>query len=368
MLPANVMGVGAHISPVVLPNSAALMAPTPGVTGVPAMHATAVPPCPTILLTCQPALNMGSIVPASPNIPPTLVPPVLPQMNVMGIPTILLQCLPATTITSPAISAGPPGITAIPDVTNVLFTYAACTTPQTGNGPARVTLEDLRAIRRSLSSPMIESSLITGGVGYLSIRRFASSVPSAAYHAVQTLTTRGMRSLIIDVRRNGGGEMAAFLELAGDFLEEGALIATVTDSDGDALEYRSHSSARHRMPVVVLVDEGTASAAEAFAGCLQSHGRAPVVGRRTYGKGEVQSVIASPDGLIYATVGTLTLPDGRAVHGLGVEPDIGWTGGELALPGDAPCPSLSHEVRDAIISLGATRPLRAGSETGNRDL
>lgn len=329
MLPGNVMGVGTHITPVVLP-AAPLGTPTPGVTM--GMHAMAVPPCPTILLTCQPALNMGSIVPVAPNIPPILIPPVMPQENVMGIPTVLLQCLPATTVTSPAVSGGPPGLTAIPDVTIVFFMYAGAVPAETASGQPRVTVEDLRAVQRSLSGRVVESALLAEGVGYLSIRRFSSSVPSAVLHATQSLTERGMNSLVIDLRGNPGGEMGAFLQLASDFLEPGSLIVTMTEPDGDETAFHARRSNRYSFPVVLLVDSGTASAAEVFAGCLQAHGRALVVGERTYGKAEAQAFVPTGEGLVYATVATFTLPDGSAVHGVGVEPDL---------------PSSSDEALDA---------------------
>lgn len=319
MMPGNVMGVGTHITPVILP-AAPLMQPTPGVTM--GMHAMAVPPCPTILMTCQPALNMGSIVPVAPNIPPILVPPVIPQENVMGVPTILLTCLPATMMTSPAISAGPPGLTSIPDVNTVFYMYAEALRAQTASGHTLATVEDLRAVALSLSGPMVESALLAEGVGYVSIRRFSSSVPSSVFHAVQTLTARGMRSLLVDLRGNPGGEMGAFVQLAGDFLEEASLIVTMVEPDGDTTEFRAMNSNPYSLPVALLVDSGTASAAEVFAGCLQSNGRAIVVGERTYGKAEAQAFVPSPEGLIYATVASFTLPGERTLHGLGVEPDL----------------------------------------------
>jgi carboxyl-terminal processing protease len=317
MLPANVMGVGQHISPGI--EATPIGVPTPCVNL--GMHALAVPFCPTILFTAQPALNVASIVPVGPNVPP-LVPPVFMHMNLVGIPTILLMGLPATSLLTPAVSSGPPGATLVPDVTTVLLMYAGPIGLDTESGPPRVTIEDLRAIQRSLSGPMVESALLAEGVGYVSIRRFSSSVPSAVSHQVQTLTARGMKSLVIDLRGNPGGEMDAFLQLAGDFLEEGSLIVTMTDSDGDEVEYHARQSNRYSFPVAVVVDGGTASAAEVFAGCLQAHGRAVVVGERTYGKGEAQAVIGSANGLIYATVASFTLPDGRSLQGIGVKPDV----------------------------------------------
>jgi carboxyl-terminal processing protease len=308
-----------HITPVILP-AAPLGIPTPGVTM--GMHAMAVPPCPTILLTCQPALNMASIVPVALNVPPILIPPVMPQENVMGVPTILLMCIPATIMTSPAVSGGPPGLTSIPDVNTVFFLYADAVPPETAAGHRRATVEDLRAVERSLAGPRVDSALMADGVGYISIRRFSSSVPSAVFHEVRTLTARGMRSLILDLRGNPGGEMGALVQLAGDFLDEGAHVVTMVELDGDETELRARQSRSYSFPVALLVDHGTASAAEVFAGCLQAHGRALVVGERTYGKAEAQAFVPSPDGLIFATVAEFLLPGGASLQGSGVEPDL----------------------------------------------
>ncbi|HEY6462164.1 MAG TPA: S41 family peptidase, partial [Polyangiaceae bacterium] len=79
----------------------------------------------------------------------------------------------------------------------------------------------------------------------------------------------------------------------------------------------------YAFPVALLVDAGTASVAEAFAGCLQVHGRAVVVGERTHGKGDVQAVVVGPDGKSrYATVATIVLPGGARLQGVGVQPDL----------------------------------------------
>jgi carboxyl-terminal processing protease len=130
-------------------------------------------------------------------------------------------------------------------------------------------------------------------------------------------------SLLVDLRGNGGGEVQSFVRLAGDFLEDGALVVTMTDGDGDEVECCARQSPDYAVPVALLVDAGTASAAELFAGCLQAHGRAVVVGERTFGKGEAQSIVTGSDGEpVYTSVVTLTLPGGRRVQGRGVEPDL----------------------------------------------
>ena len=131
-------------------------------------------------------------------------------------------------------------------------------------------------------------------------------------------------ALILDLRGCPGGELVAALELAGDFLPEGTLLLTATDADGDDTVHRSRHDRPYGFPLVVLVDRRTASAAEIFAGTLQVHRRAVVVGERTYGKGTAQKLLPgfSQPSACYATLATLTLPNGEPVEGRGIRPDV----------------------------------------------
>jgi carboxyl-terminal processing protease len=117
---------------------------------------------------------------------------------------------------------------------------------------------------------------------------------------VRALEAQGMRELVIDLRDNPGGEAQAFLELAGDFLEPGTLVATMVDGEGDETPYRSWQETPYRMPVTILVNRGTASAAELFAECLAARGRARVEGGPTYGKRVGMEVVVGPDGGAWA--------------------------------------------------------------------
>src|SRR5262249_54565165 len=147
--------------------------------------------------------------------------------------------------------------------------------------------------------------MLPGGVGYVCVPHFSAGVASAVFHAVQELTAQGMESLLLDLRGNPGGETNAFLQLAGDFLPPGSVLAIMTENDGDEPVFQAQPAPPlpYRFPVVLLVDAGTASAAELFAGCLKAHGRALVVGQRTYGKGEAQTFNVSLGGeAVYGTV------------------------------------------------------------------
>jgi carboxyl-terminal processing protease len=133
-----------------------------------------------------------------------------------------------------------------------------------------------------------------------------------------------MESLVIDLRGNPGGDAAAAITLAGDFLDSGSVVAVLTDGDGDETVYRARGPRPRMFPLTILVDRGTASAAELFAGSLQAYGRARLVGERTYGKGVVRAVVPSADGPRYDAVAVFRLPDGRAPQRGGLSPDLTW--------------------------------------------
>ena len=142
------------------------------------------------------------------------------------------------------------------------------------------------------------------------------------------------------------------IELAGDFLAEGTIVATVVDGDGDEVVYRSRSPRPYTFPVVLLVDRHTASAAEVFAGSLSAHGRAIVIGERTYGKGSAQTLVAGELGPRYATIATVTRPDGEPLQGRGVEPDV-------VIADPSPPPTAADFTAGWEAALAADPALRA---------
>jgi carboxyl-terminal processing protease len=150
----------------------------------------------------------------------------------------------------------------------------------------------------------------------VAIRVFSRAVPAAVHTGIALLREQGLTRLVFDLRGNPGGELPSALEVLRDLLPAGALVATLVDPDGDPIEYRARGDA-YPWPAVVRVDEHTASAAELFAGSLQAHGRARVVGRRTYGKSAARMVIAGT----FVEAGRFVLPDGVDVQGVGVQPD-----------------------------------------------
>ena len=153
-------------------------------------------------------------------------------------------------------------------------------------------------------------------VGYIRIDRFGQTTGSELHTKIKELKEQGMKRLILDLEQNGGGYLMATQDVAGEFLEGGALIVytdgrstprMTLDAKGGGLWIKE--------PLVVLVDEYSASAAEIVSGALQDHDRCLVVGRRTFGKGLVQRPIDLPDGsMIRLTVSHYYTPSGRCIQ------------------------------------------------------
>src|SRR5581483_10808099 len=137
--------------------------------------------------------------------------------------------------------------------------------------------------------------------------------------ALGRLESSGMRRLVLDLRGNGGGRVDEAKRIAGEFLPRGAVLYTAAGRKADVTDtgrvQRSFWRSERRYPIVVLVDNGTASAAELVAGALQDHDRALIVGRTTFGKSLLMRMFPLTDGsLMSLVVGVLRTPCGRAIQ------------------------------------------------------
>ena len=334
MLPASNKGVGMNIGfpDVCLTPPIPLPIPYPNL----ALNVMAVPFSPIVKVTMMPALNLASKIPITMGDDAGVAHPVFKQTGAytMGNPIVYVDKLPAINLLCPTTGNAmnnPIGAVLIPSVTNVLYTLApageAASTAEARSFDRPMSLADLEQLEQRLEGPgrePVRAELLRDGVGYLAIHVFSATVPALIHSALQALEAKGARRLLLDLRGNPGGELRACLELAGDFLPLGALLVTMDDTDGDRTAYRSRRARPHRHPVGILIDRATASAAELFAGCLKSHGRAVLVGETTYGKGAGQRLLASPEGpgARTATAASFTLPHGEEIEGRGVCPDI----------------------------------------------
>jgi carboxyl-terminal processing protease len=185
----------------------------------------------------------------------------------------------------------------------------------------------LRIQRRRVEVPSVEKPTIldpTHGIAYLKINSFQKTTAADLESTLWQLHRHGMRSLMIDLRGNPGGLLTASVEVADKFLTEGVIVRTMGRSAGENVEYKAHELNTWQLPILLLIDENSASASEILAGAIRDHRRGLVVGTRSFGKGSVQGIfpLDSGEGGIRLTTAKFYSPSGRAISRLGVEPDV----------------------------------------------
>lgn len=179
---------------------------------------------------------------------------------------------------------------------------------------------DFPITRRSMQLPVATGHMMGDDVGYISLSGFTSDAGKLFAEQVGKLEKAGMKSLVIDLRNNGGGYVNAAQQMAGLFIEDGVL-ANLRDRDGNDTPL-SVSGGGKPYPVTILVNANSASASELFAGALQDYGIAKLVGTKTYGKGVVQSIYPlESGGVVKVTVQEYFTPNGNKVDQVGLTPD-----------------------------------------------
>ena len=140
---------------------------------------------------------------------------------------------------------------------------------------------------------------------------------------VQDLEKKGAKSLIIDLRNNGGGILDASTDIADYFLDKDLKIIETKDNHDKHQTTKSKNDPIFNMPVIILANGNTASASEVLIGALKDNNRAKVIGEKTYGKGIIQTVMTLSDGSgMKITTAEYYTPNGTAIHGVGITPDI----------------------------------------------
>jgi carboxyl-terminal processing protease len=215
------------------------------------------------------------------------------------------------------------------------------------------------ALRRAeVEMHSVSQQTLEPGYGYVRITSFSETTAEDLVKAISRLkrdNPAGIRGLVLDLRNNPGGVLEAGVAVADDFLDSGVIVT----ADGRTPEARFRMDATpgdliEGAPLVVLVNGGSASASEIVAGALKDHARAVLVGRRTYGKGSVQTVMPlSHGGAVKLTTSRYFTPSGASIQGKGLVPDILEDG-----PGQAPAEILTGEratpltMRDTDVKVG----------------
>ena len=193
--------------------------------------------------------------------------------------------------------------------------------------PIEVTL-----VRERIELHAVEHQLNTAPdgmkVGYIRLKQFNATAAKDMRKAVQDLEGKGVQGYVLDLRSNPGGLLMASVEIARQWLNEGTIVSTKT-RDGITDVKRATGRALTNKPLVILVNEGSASASEILSGALQDNNRAMLVGQKTFGKGLVQSVRGLSDGSgMTVTIAKYLTPRGRDIHKHGIDPDVNVKMGE----------------------------------------
>lgn len=186
-----------------------------------------------------------------------------------------------------------------------------------GAGPAREFTLD----RKRLEIPSMTSNM-KGDVGVINLLSFTGGVGDKVREAVAKLQADGARGFILDLRGNPGGSLDEAVQVASVFIEDGTIV-TYRERGKPEVVYQARGPVETKLPLVVLADEGSASASEIVAGAIQDRQRGLIVGTETYKKGSVQRVIGLSDGsAIKLTVASYFTPSGRGIGEHGVLPDV----------------------------------------------
>jgi carboxyl-terminal processing protease len=261
-------------------------------------------------------------------------------------------------------SIGPGAIeTAISSLRGQVGTVVHLTVQRVGSAqPLKFSIE-----RVTLELPSVSAQLLAPGIGYLRISSFTGTTASELESEIAKFprpASGKLEGLVIDLRNNPGGVVDAAARIADDFLNSGLIVTAEGRTPDARFRIEAHpGDISDGAPISLIVNGGSASAAEILAAALHDNHRARLIGRRTYGKGSVQTIMPLADGEgLKLTTSLYYTPSGASINGIGIAPDVVLTGAEpppAAMDGAGVAPSLMR--RDAAVAR-AVAELHAGVE------
>lgn len=223
--------------------------------------------------------------------------------------------------------------------------------------PQEVTLSLERAVIRVTS---VKHEMLPHGIGYLRISQFQNRTGSDLIKAIGNLQSQGeLKGLILDLRNNPGGVLSAAIEVTDAFINQGLIVSTKgRDELLDSKYEATNSTVLANEPIVVLINGGSASAAEIVAGALQDHERAVLIGTPSFGKGSVQTILALENKYaLKLTTALYYTPSGRSIQATGIQPTIQVSEGEALIESDT-------RIREADLPKHLEN---ASKQSGNSD-
>ncbi len=180
---------------------------------------------------------------------------------------------------------------------------------------------DIKITREIIRLESVKSEIIQDDIGYIRLTAFDNLTYEDFKKALMDVQSNGAKGLVLDLRSNPGGLLNVSVDIADELLGEATVV--YTEDKNENRQYEKSDSKMVDLPLVVLVNEGSASASEILAGAIRDNNRGTLVGTTTFGKGLVQRIKDLPDGSgIKLTVAEYFTPDGTNIHGIGIEPDV----------------------------------------------
>jgi carboxyl-terminal processing protease len=224
---------------------------------------------------------------------------------------------------------------------------------------------ELSLTREVIRPQVVRFRLESGDIGYVRVTSFNEQTDTGLRKAIQTLRQQagagGLKGLVLDLRNNPGGLLDQAVQVSDDFLEQGEIVSTRARRPEDAQRWNAKpGDIAQGVPMVVLINGGSASASEIVAGALQDHRRAIVLGVKSFGKGSVQTVMPIPgQGAIRLTTARYYTPSGRSIQGTGIEPDIEVLSQRQEANAGPPQREREADLRKSLRNEGGT-PAQAG--------
>ena len=185
--------------------------------------------------------------------------------------------------------------------------------------------KDIPIVRDIIKIKSVKSKMLKDDIGYIKLTQFQEMTSDDLTKALKDLKEKGMKSIILDLRNDPGGLLNSAVDVAGQFLPPKKLVVYIKGRTGDKIEYFTEGDdpTYTDLPMVVLVNQGSASASEIVAGALKDWNRAVIVGIQTFGKGSVQTLIPLSDGAgLRLTTAKYYTPSGVSIQNVGITPDI----------------------------------------------
>lgn len=182
----------------------------------------------------------------------------------------------------------------------------------------------VRIVRDTITGYTVDSKMLDGNIGYIRMSEFRDTAGQELDTNLRKILAQKPKALIFDLRSNPGGFLQSAIDVAGEFLPANSVVLIEKQKNGDTQEYKTQAAGlATNIPMVLLVNEGSASASEILAGALKDYKRAEIIGTRTYGKGSVQLPhTLSDQSQLRVTVAHFFSPQDHDIDGVGVSPDI----------------------------------------------